>query len=527
MMGQQTAKKRPHGERLSEKPDQADGDDKPIAILIAGMHRSGTSALTRTLNFVGCDLPRNLVPPGPGNITGLWEPLPVVKLDDDILAAVGSGVVNWEPIDPSVWRSWAVQEFRQRALAVLADEFGDSGLFVLKDPRICRLLRFWVEVVEAFGARPVVVLPIRNPIEVAASLEARNAIDPSFTYLLWLRHVLDAEAASRGLTRAFLRYDELLENAREILERLGRVLGITWPMPPMAAEAGVERFLSSRHRHHVECDARVLDDPRVSRWIRSTFAILDRWTRGEIDAADLAELDRIKAAFDDAAPAFSDLVRTGRRAASANARLIAELAEARAQLDGRNQVKAELYESKLHLDALEQTSAMRETALNEFLDRAGEEIDRLRRALVEKEACVVEMRRSVSWRVTVPLRIGDRIGKRLRFSTVGFPVTLALRASRMMKSAPLTDLRATRAIAASELFDRDWYLATYPDVAELGIDPVRHYIGAGAREGRDPGPDFSTCEYLRGNPDVAAMGINPLGHFITRGRAEGRSNRIG
>src|SRR5690606_30022043 len=75
----------------------------------------------------------------------------------------------------------------------------------------------------------------------------------------------------------------------------------------------------------------------------------------------------------------------------------------------------------------------------------------------------------------------------------------------------------------SELFDREYYLQTYPDVAAAGIDPVEHYVRFGAEEGRDPGPNFRTRYYLDSNPDVAASGQNPLKHYLEYGRAEGRS----
>ncbi len=41
---------------------------------------------------------------------------------------------------------------------------------------------------------------------------------------------------------------------------------------------------------------------------------------------------------------------------------------------------------------------------------------------------------------------------------------------------------------ANGLFDREWYLATNPDVAEAGMDPLVHYITYGAAEGRTPSP---------------------------------------
>ncbi len=81
----------------------------------------------------------------------------------------------------------------------------------------------------------------------------------------------------------------------------------------------------------------------------------------------------------------------------------------------------------------------------------------------------------------------------------------------------------TATVAGSALFDRDWYLQRYPDVAASGQDPAAHYARFGAIEGRDPGPAFSTAGYAMANPDVAAAGANPLVHYELHGRTEGRS----
>ena len=72
-------------------------------------------------------------------------------------------------------------------------------------------------------------------------------------------------------------------------------------------------------------------------------------------------------------------------------------------------------------------------------------------------------------------------------------------------------------------FSTAWYLNQNPDVAAARMNPLRHYADHGWREGRDPGPGFSTAAYLRANPDVRAAGIDPLGHFLLNGRAEGRA----
>jgi hypothetical protein len=72
------------------------------------------------------------------------------------------------------------------------------------------------------------------------------------------------------------------------------------------------------------------------------------------------------------------------------------------------------------------------------------------------------------------------------------------------------------------IFNTNWYLATYRDVAEAGINPLVHYVCWGSTEGRDPGPDFSTIGYLQANTDVAIAGTEPLLHFLRFGAAEGR-----
>ena len=73
-------------------------------------------------------------------------------------------------------------------------------------------------------------------------------------------------------------------------------------------------------------------------------------------------------------------------------------------------------------------------------------------------------------------------------------------------------------------FDGAYYLATYHDVREAGLDPLKHYLKWGWREGRQPTPDFSTSFYLQDNPDVASSDLNPFEHYVLFGEAEGRAS---
>lgn len=80
-------------------------------------------------------------------------------------------------------------------------------------------------------------------------------------------------------------------------------------------------------------------------------------------------------------------------------------------------------------------------------------------------------------------------------------------------------------IRRSGLFDPVYYLFTYPDVRIADVDPLKHFMKVGWKEGRNPSEVFDTVYYLSTNPDVGAMQINPLIHYISYGRREGRQIR--
>src|SRR5438046_6776105 len=66
------------------------------ALVVAGMHRSGTSAVSRIVNLLGADLPRQLIPPNPTNRSGHWEPIQIANAHDALFASIG---ISWD--DPS------------------------------------------------------------------------------------------------------------------------------------------------------------------------------------------------------------------------------------------------------------------------------------------------------------------------------------------------------------------------------------------------------------------------------------------
>jgi hypothetical protein len=77
-------------------------------------------------------------------------------------------------------------------------------------------------------------------------------------------------------------------------------------------------------------------------------------------------------------------------------------------------------------------------------------------------------------------------------------------------------------LGISGLFDRAWYIQVYPAIEQAGLDPLKHFVWFGWREGRWPNPYFDPAWYMATYPDVVSSGMNPLLHYLRHGDLEGR-----
>src|SRR6266536_309453 len=159
------------------------------AVLVLGMHRSGTSAVTRVLNLLGLDLPTRLLPPKPDNRLGFWESMELQQLHDEALASCGSWWGDWRSIPQEWFGSDDCRRFGDRVTKILERDFANSNVFVIKDPRICRIVPLWLQALARLDIEPLAVIVVRDPGEVAASLALRNEFDTSTSKLVWLRHM--------------------------------------------------------------------------------------------------------------------------------------------------------------------------------------------------------------------------------------------------------------------------------------------------------------------------------------------------
>ena len=548
------------------------------AILVLGMHRSGTSAMTRVISLLGADLPGDVMGPVPdNNEAGFWESLDVYRLNDEILAAGGSRWDDWRRFNPEWYRSPAAAGFKARAQEVLRGDFLHSPLFVLKDPRMCRLLPFWLDVIAELGASIRCVIPLRNPLEVAASLRKRDGLSMPKSLILWLRHVLEAEAGTRGLPRAFPTYDQLLTDWRGVVGTMSETLALSWPRRSATAETEIDDFLTTRFRHHSIEESELEQRPDIAEWVKSAHSALLELSSGENSESACDRLDQVRGEFDRACDAFAAVLRADEVDLDETKAERDELAHRRRELEANVAARGhELAVLNARMEQREAEHAAQDQLIGDLrgtLDERAAQLSRLectlsRRhqeltaAVTQRNALAVRLssvQGSAAWQLAYPMRwIEHRWPRVARGMTAAQQMGRAALAMRLRERTRLR--RRARSILRAGLFDegwyaenntdiilrgdtpvlhwltagwrvgRDphplfdssWYLEQYPDVAEANIDPVSHYLQSGAGEKRDPHPLFDTSWYLERYPDVAAAGVNPLMHYLQSGAREGR-----
>ena len=229
-----------------------------IALVVLGMHRSGTSALARVINLCGAFLPQRIAPAKLGvNPKGFWEPEAVNDLNQRVLRQLGA---DWSVADFDLPAAGdLVEDFIGDVCALMASEYEDRALVVIKDPRICLLAPLWHRALAQAGYRAAYVVPVRNPLEVARSLEARGDMPVTAGIELWFAYMQRVEQfiASAGARAVHVRYADLLDDWRSVVGRIATRLDVPLVVAPHAAEADrfVENGLRNQHANDADLDA--------------------------------------------------------------------------------------------------------------------------------------------------------------------------------------------------------------------------------------------------------------------------------
>lgn len=187
-----------------------------MEVLILGMHRSGTSLVSGIINRLGIfgGEEEILGRSGEWNPKGYWEFRKLTQANNRILVALGRRWDRVSGLDETLFSRHQEQISRIcEELAPTLSEFGEQGDWAVKDPRMCLLLPAW----HSYLNNPLAVLVVRDPVEVAISLNKRNQMPLTVGIALWEIYMRSALQHSRSMPKVVVDYNALLQSPeREI-----------------------------------------------------------------------------------------------------------------------------------------------------------------------------------------------------------------------------------------------------------------------------------------------------------------------
>jgi hypothetical protein len=381
------------------------------ALLVLGMHRSGTSAVTGLLIQLGAQGPRTLMQPDEHNPLGFWESDAFCAFHQRLLHAAGTDWDQWTRFSPNDLDAETAAQFAGEFRALLQREFGDAPLIVVKDPRICRFVPFWLRNLAEADIMPAAIITVRSPLEVAQSLAARDGFLLEQSLLLWLRHMLDAELETRTINRSVVRYRDLLEDWRRVTDKISTDINVAWPSESAATDMEIAHFLKPELCHH-EIGIEALDvSPPLSQWVRQTCEafewLLEPHAPRFHDAFDA--LDNIRREFDRATSVFGRVLDRERHEIRRHAaRVEADRDHLRQHAARVEADRDHLRQHASNLEATRDQLHLRASTLARELERTRQQRDAqigsLSRRLETSENDVRALRGSRTWRWTAPFR---------------------------------------------------------------------------------------------------------------------------
>lgn len=245
---------------------------KSQVICILGMHRSGTSLISRIVNLLGVYLgpEEETIRAAESNPLGFWEHRRLTALSDEILSRLG-GSWHEPPIFRPDWEvSPALHGLRERARAVIDGEFAAAKPWAWKDPRTCLTLPFWQRLLPSMRY----VICLRNPVDVAYSLERRDGFSLEKSVDLWLLHVVSSLRHTEGHPRLLLFYENFMAQPHQELRRLARYLGTGARAAEEGTQKAVREFLTAELQHHHTSLADTAEHPGLPYSAKALYLIL-------------------------------------------------------------------------------------------------------------------------------------------------------------------------------------------------------------------------------------------------------------
>ncbi len=383
---------------------------KSKAICILGMHRSGTSAIARAINFLGVYLgeERDICNASFDNPEGFWEQPEIRDFHDRVL---GDLKERWDTATPlkDGWDEAAgIQPFNNQLLDLVQRLFGDHSLWAWKEPRTCLCLPLWKSVLADLKTELACLFVVRSPLDVAESLRKRNGFSLKKSYGIWFNYNIYALRAIADVPTVFVHYDKFLENWEPELKRCAQGLGIPWPNDDSRLKKAMASFLHPDLRHSFSNASDLQDVPEP---VQELYSILLKLADGEATQSDSSRvLDNMYRNFVKYAGLIDPMISeeqmrehdtdTEQRIASLQSQLNELIRQLLQSKKGLVEKDEELAERDKELFAKDEEMMVK----NQEVAESDKELLEKKKELIEAEQRIQALLNSYSWRVTAPLR---------------------------------------------------------------------------------------------------------------------------
>jgi hypothetical protein len=200
------------------------------------MHGSGGSVVAGLLEELGWSRGGQARLPGASSSPGSLEHVEIGRAHDRFLADTGWHWSDPRPVPAGIFAGVPADTARRTLAAILARDLLPCRAWVVRDPRQGRLLPLWEAAIDRSGVTVSFVHVLRHPLDVAASLQAREGLAVEHGLLLWVRHHLEAELATRGRPRRWLLFEDVVRAPGDVMRETCRDLA-----PALAGELGSRR----------------------------------------------------------------------------------------------------------------------------------------------------------------------------------------------------------------------------------------------------------------------------------------------
>ncbi len=213
------------------------------AVLVLGSGRSGTSVLTKCINFMGISLGTDnlLAPSKKINPKGYFENKDIINIHK----AIGSKI-RYRPAFEGYYDSSKIKKDRANLTKYLTDKFHEAQYLVIKDPRMNDYIELWQHVLDDIHVKPAEIILIRNPLDVVASNSRAWHRDKTMALRQWQVRTLLSLRDTKGQPRLVVSYEDLFHKTLPTLKRVATQLDLPWPQDENELQKKIDGFIDPK-----------------------------------------------------------------------------------------------------------------------------------------------------------------------------------------------------------------------------------------------------------------------------------------